>query len=817
MTVAFGQLLRRYRTAAGFSQEHLAGLARISVESVGALERGTRRAPYRDTVALIADALELDADERAALEAAANAARARGTRNAPAIEPPAPNPHLPLPSTSLVGREQDIAGITALLKTSRLVTITGSGGVGKTRVAIEVAARLPGQRLGDVRFVDLSRLTDGALVAGAVSASLGIPSDSANGIADLAQSLRSSQAFLVLDNCEHLIADVALLVSALLPSCPGIALLAASRERLAVSGEVVYRLPSLDLPADMPASLDQARAYAAIELFVQRSAAIDHTVAFRDADVSSIVDICRRLDGIPLALELAAARVAVLGLDAVRTRIREGIKLTTSLRNLPARQQTMQATIAWSYDLLSPHEQTVLRALSLFLGGCTLSAAESVCGVGEIAADTVAEHISSLVDKSLVNVVRTESLQRFTLLDSVRSFAFERLKEVGDVAFFSARHAEWMASFADWVDTSRAEFPERRLRTEVDPELENARAALTWALEQGTEGSAVIAGRIVGGLRTIWLTSGRYSECRRWAYAILDVIDDNRHPRVIAPLLRTLVQIAVGAELFALAERAMPVFESIGDRMGMTLLLSHVAHMHRRLGFLDEADAAIEEAGAIFAAADLPRLEPYTAFLNYRVQLRLDQGRYDEAFADLDEMGAILSSLGDDDALTLRLLRAEAESASGQNTAAIRGFEATIERAQNWPVPYTRILQRAYSDLAVLHALEGDIDSAHRAGREALRWTSGPLTLDDIRCALFEAIALIAALRGEAHTAAKLLGVSDAIINMGMGSNKSFYERPRARLIETLSKTLTPQEIERLRHEGSAFTLERALAEAQKV
>jgi hypothetical protein len=211
----------------------------------------------------------------------------------------------------------------------------------------------------------------------------------------------------------------------------------------------------------------------------------------------------------------------------------------------------------------------------------------------------------------------------------------------------------------------------------------------------------------------------------------------------------------------------------------------------------------------------LPRQQPYTAFLHYRVQIRLDQGRYDEAFADLDEMGAILNSLGDDDALTWRLLQAEAEFISGRTTAAIQGIEAAIERAQNWPVPYTRILQRAYADLAILHSLEGDIDSAHRAGREAFRWMSRVVNLDDVQGPLFEGIALIAALRGRAPIAAELLGVIDTIYSMGLSPTKAFSERCRALLIETLGKTLSPQEIERLRHRGSTFTMERALAEAQ--
>jgi predicted ATPase len=812
MSASFGQLLRRHRTNAGFSQEHLVGLAGLSVESIGALERGTRRAPYRDTVGVLADALKLDADDRAALEATANAARSRGARNVPVTEPPPPNPHLPLQSTSFIGRNDDIAGITALLEESRLATITGSGGVGKTRTAIEVASRLPASRWRDIRFVDLSRLTDGALVTAAIAAALELLGDGAANVPDLVASLRSSEALLVLDNCEHVIAEVALFVSAALASCPGLAFLASSRERLAVNGEVVYRLPSLTVPLDVGLTLAEARNYAAVELFVQRATAIDRSAAFDDATVPGIVEICRRLDGIPLAIELAAARVQTLGVAALGARLREGLALSGAARNLPSRQQTVEATIRWSYDLLEEHERLVLQRLSLFVGGFTLAAAESLRGVGGIAASDVADLVSSLVDKSLVNVARAENYVRFGLLDSVRSFAFDRLRETGDLALFSQRHAEWVAAFADWVDAERAKIPVRRLRTEVDPELENARAALTWTLEQQTEMGAVIAGRIVGGLRTIWLTSGLRAECRRWAHAILDLIDEDRHARVVAPLLRALVQIADSTELFALGERALPVFERIGDRMGVVLLLSHMSLRRHKLGFLDEADVAIEKAGAIFAAGDLPRLMPYTAFLDYRAQLRLEQGRYDEAFADIDEMGAILSSIGDVDALPWRILRANAEFAVGRTADAIRGLEDVVERARNLPVAHTRVLRQAHAELAIMHALAGDIDSAHLAAREALWRTMKVVTPDEEWQSLFRALALIAALRGQALLAAQLLGMLDAGIDWGTTARPA-----RAALIETITTTLSPQAIERAKTEGSAFTIERALAEAQKI
>jgi predicted ATPase/DNA-binding XRE family transcriptional regulator len=819
--LSFGQLLRQYRTAAGFSQEHLADLARLSVEAIGALERGTRRTPYRGTVALLAHALELSPDDRAKLEAAVDGGRARPSRNASDGQKAESKRRLPIQATSLIGRQREVAEIIGMLERSRLVTITGSGGVGKTRVALEVASLALSDHRPDIRFVDLSPISDGALVAETVAAALGRTSDETGSVDGLARALRSAQTFLVVDNCEHLIADAAHLVSTLLRTCPGVAFLTASRERLSVQGEAVYRLPSLDLPTEVPRDLDSARRYDAIELFVQRSAAIDHTIAFSDLDVGDICEICRRLDGIPLALELAAARVPRLGLASLRLRLDEGLALAGGSRDLPARQQTMRATITWSYDLLTPDERRLLERASVFAGGFTLAAAEVVCGADDIPRDAVADLIGSLVDKSLVNISRSEGLQRYVLLESVRSFAFERLHEADSVEVFRERHARWIADFADRVDASRAEFPEFRLRAEVDPELENARAAIAWALEQDSDAATVIAGRIAGGLRTIWLTSRRRSECRRFAAVILESIDEQRYPRVVAPLLRVLVQTSDGPELLALADRATAVFERIGDRLGLAVLYSHVASMHRRRGFLDEAEAAIEKGGAIFASGDLPRLMPYTAFLHHRLVLRSDQGRFAEAIADYEEGLRILNSLGDHDALDWKYLRSEVECNMGNFDVAIGMLDNIIKLAAKRPRLYARLLTEAYPSLAIFHILAGNFDAAYSAGREAVRRTISEPANREVLMVGILAMTVLAAVRGQMARAARLSGALDAYADVpssdGMSPGGPVIDKCRMLIDEMLRAALEPSVAERLRLEGRSLSIDMAIAEASQV
>ncbi len=810
MPETFGQLLRRYRAAAGFSQEHLAGLARISVESVGALERGTRRSPYRETVALLAEALKLDPAERANLKAAADRGRARSARKAGVEVQAVTNPTFPLQTTSFVGRGLELASIATLLEEHRLVTVTGSGGVGKTRVVIEVAARLPNARRDEVRFVDLSPLNDGRFVVGAVSASLGIsPADGVTAVDELVATLGSRQALIVLDNCEHLVADVALLVSAALRSCPNVSFLATSRERLAISGEVVYRLPSLEMPDRRPSGIEQARRYSAIELFVQRATMIDRSVEFADAGVDSLVAVCKKLDGIPLAIELVAARVSALGIETLRARLDQGLHVTGGGRNLPARQQTMFATIGWSYDLLDDLERTVLQRVSVFAGGFTLRAAEAVCAGESVEPDAVADILSSLVDKSLISVAHSEGHGRYSILDSVRSFARERLAAAGQAETLSLRHAEWLASFADWIDATRVGKTEPWLRAQTAPELENVRVALAWAFQDASRERALLAGRIVGGLRTIWLTSGRRGECENWAEAALTKLDEERDAQIAARLLRALVQAAQGDKELEWGKRAAMVFERVGDRMGTALLHCHLGNAYRRRGCLDEAEIELSRASELFA--DLPRMMPYTSFLQQRWQIHRDRGRYVQALSDIAEGIAIVNSLGDPDAYLWRLFSAEVRFAMGGLDEAIREAEAILDKVLLDGATYQREIHCTYSGLARFRFGAGDVHAGIVAAREALLCRRLFQGLDHDLAEAMHIAAIAAALRGDGRVAVKLwLAV------------ETHYDRTAARTLWDRDRSLMPASIQRLalaemdslRAQGAAQPLDAIIDEA---
>ncbi|HWT07297.1 MAG TPA: helix-turn-helix domain-containing protein, partial [Xanthomonadales bacterium] len=381
--IGFGTLLRSLRLAAGLSQETLAERARLSAESISALERGARRAPYRETVRLLADALDLTGTHRARLEAAA--VRPARPRTPGAKEPPH---NLPLALTSFHGRDRERAALQALLEDCRLITLIGPGGVGKTRLALETAAEHVKRFAGGVWFVDLAPLRSASPVAPAIAAVLHVRERAATPTekALVTKLQASGETLLVIDNCEHVLQSAARVVELLVSTCPGVHVLATSREPLRIGGERIFAVGPL---AQAPAE----------RMFVDRSAAVGGDIDLA-RDSASVASIIRRLDGLPLALELAAARLRSLSpqqiADALDARFQI---LTAGSRTALPRHQTLHATLEWSHDLLSQREREVFRRCSIFAGSWTLAAAQPVCAGGAVGERDVAECIMSLADK----------------------------------------------------------------------------------------------------------------------------------------------------------------------------------------------------------------------------------------------------------------------------------------------------------------------------------------------------------------------------------------------------------------------------------
>src|ERR1700722_3751615 len=395
----FSTLLRRFRVQAGLSQEMLAERAGVSVKTVAALETGTRRSPYQGTVTRLADALRLPRKTRATLAAAAVRPYRPRTRSDAAD---ATRHNLPPQVSSLVGRGALVAEIRALFARQRLVTLTGTGGIGKTRVALRVAEQLlPGFADG-IWFVDLSLVDDASRVAERVASTFGLEDvlGDARTISErLIASLRSQHVVVLLDNCEQVLPGVAELVSALLPACRHVKVLATSRERLNVPGEHTHPVPALAVPER--GTLGAAREFDSVRLFVERAGAVV-PFACDDASALLIADICRRLDGIPLAIELAAARVLDLSLHDIARHLDQRFRiLVDGARTAAPRQRTLSATIAWSVDALDPPQRELFTRLGIFANGWSLDSASKVCGdAGDTQLD-ILERLSALVEKSL--------------------------------------------------------------------------------------------------------------------------------------------------------------------------------------------------------------------------------------------------------------------------------------------------------------------------------------------------------------------------------------------------------------------------------
>jgi predicted ATPase len=513
----FGELLRRFRLVAGFSQEALAERAGLSVDAIAALERGRRSRPRPFTVRLLADALALEAADRAALiDASASQPAAAGAE--PAAATPAP---LPIALTTFVGREQELAELRRQLSVSRLLTLTGAGGTGKTRLAAELAAVLVRQDEGPVWFVALDSVHEADLVAQAVAAAVGVREEAGRSALEaVAQRLRDSDGLVILDNCEHLVTAVGVVAQRLLLGCPRVRLLATSRAVLDLPGELTWRVPSLRLPPpDPPADLETLAGVESVRLFVERAGLADPAFRLTGDNAPAVVGICRRLDGIPLALELAAARVRVLSASQVLARLEDAAGLLTGgSRMMVARQRTLRATIEWSYELLRPAEQRVFDRLSVFSGGFELEAAESVAG------DDVLDALTGLVDQSLVIAEPGPAGDmRFRLLEVLRQFGQARLEDRGESGDALFRHAGYHAELAEAAEPELMGADQARWMERVRQERDNVRAALAWSLRGGDDAAgAGPAGRMVLGLRLgaalwyFWYSDGALIEGRHW-------------------------------------------------------------------------------------------------------------------------------------------------------------------------------------------------------------------------------------------------------------------------------------------------------------
>ncbi len=790
---SFAELLVRHRLAAGLSQEALADRAQMSANAIGALERGKRRAPYRRTIALLAEALNLSAVDRAELEMASD--RARGRQSATKKQAPADN--LPVKLSSFINRNSEVAEIKSLLREHRLVTLTGSGGVGKTRCAIQVASQLLAEGLQEVRFVDLSPIRDDNFVASTIATVVEAPSAPVRDpLPSLPARLRHRSLLLVLDNCEHVIDGIASAAAVILQGCPGITILATSRERLAIDGERVYRLPALD-------------ATHALRLFSERATASDASFVLTSDGMRAGAEICSRLGGIPLAIELAATRAPTLGLETLNARLSEHV-LFTGGRDLPERQRTTLATIVWSYQLLRPTEQTLLRRLAIFRGGASLETTEAVCATGELVDENIPELLSRLVDKSLVDVQPASTPAWFTMLDSVHAFALEKLKESKEANEVARAHARWLATVCERAAERFTKDFRDSFLVEFAPLLDDARAALEWATSSANEQDAVIGAQIAGRLRGVWLLTNRRAELRAWIEALLPSVNEDQYPDVAALMLLALIQCTEGAVMSSAIDRAVRLFKSIGFTHGMILVHTRLAWQANANANFAEADAAIAHAFALAEGNAGTML--YAHILDLRATIHIAEGRTREARIDLQERARRLAA---NFGLTDPREHAHKEAMIALIEGNARESAELLERAIEYHVEHSRSPLEPLIDLVSVRLQLGDLVGAESAAHQALELVR--LEGSDLACWALQQMATIAVSRGEPIVAARLFGFVDGANARPGREDAAFGLASRKHLTASLRNELSLSVIEHYRQEGAALSIGQAISMAQGI
>jgi predicted ATPase/class 3 adenylate cyclase len=707
-----------------------------------------------------------------------------------AIETP-PN-NLPRQASSFVGRQTDVARVEDLLHAGPLVTLVGTGGVGKTRLALAAAAGMLADTREGVWFVDLAPLSDPALVPSAILSALDV--DQASGAPDIAMlvaHLKPRGLLLVLDNCEHLIARVAAVVSEILANCPQVSVLATSREALGVTGERLHRLSAL---ADAEA----------VELFAERAAAVSPSFRVNENNREAVASVCRRLDGIALAIELAAARIRTVSLDDLSRRLHLRA-LTGGPRDRQPRQQTMRALIDWSYELLEPRERGLFCDLAVFAGGFSLESAAGVWNAGD--EWEVVDGLTSLADKSLLVVdASDEPSRRYRLLEPLREYARERLDEGGTTAVALRRHAATFCAIADrgYVEWDTAPQPDWLPRLERD--LDNFRAGLEWAFDVGNDPRA--GAQIAGGTAPLFLRLSLLREGIGWCERALEIADDltaATRARLYYGSSMLYHNQGANAQALAAARRAADAYLEAGDERGLTRALSQVAH---HLGN-DSSDAKAIAERALRQARDLEDRRLLATTLQ-RCAFVYSPGEIAQARGYFEECVALFRTLGRDDE-TARALGAwaDAESTAGNPAAAVAiAREAMDLAADDGKVFVTNVLACCYLVL-------DDRASALPAAREAFQMAERSRHPIAAPCAILYLAALESEL--DARAAARLAGYAYARLRAVDWSLVGPDLVIDATLRANLDGALAADEVAALLAAGAQWTEEEAAANAARV
>jgi predicted ATPase/DNA-binding CsgD family transcriptional regulator len=647
--------------------------------------------------------------------------------------------HLPVQLTTFIGREAELSQLRDLLAENRLVTVAGAGGVGKTRVAIHVAAQVAREFGDGIWYVDLAPITDPDLVPIAAARSFGLPDQPGRSTMNtLTRFVDDRQMLVVVDNCEHLLDATAALVVELLAACSRLTLLATSREPIGVAGEVSWRVPSLSLADE------------AVELFTDRARHARADFAVSDDNAATVAEICRRLDGVPLAIELAAARVRALSLAEILDSLHDRFRLLTGgARTAVRRQQTLRASVDWSHALLTEPERVLFRRLAVFLGGFDLDSAQNVCGGGDVARYQVLDQLSMLVDKSLVVADDSGGRTRYRLLETVRQYALEKLGESGEADSVRARHRDYYTALAALLDAPAGSDYEQRIE-QADIEIDNLRAAFSWSRENS---DVELALALASSLQPLWQARGRLREGLTWFDTALTDLD--AHHLAVAPAVRARAladSAALGlwagaADSPDQAQQALAIAREVDDPALLARALTACGYI---ASYFDAEAAPAYLAEAIGLARALGDRLRLSQILVAQVVAALAARDPIAARAAAEEGRDLADAIGDRfDARRCRWYLGVAQLCQGDLAGAVAQFAAVADEAEAAHDEIWRVDSLVGRGIAL--AYQGDIAAARAAADAAVEAT---VEIGGLKAgAAYHALAIAALAAGDATTA----------------------------------------------------------------
>jgi predicted ATPase/DNA-binding winged helix-turn-helix (wHTH) protein len=723
-------------------------------------------------------------------------------------------PALPAEAARLIGREAELAELQNCIARNRLVTITGPGGIGKTRLAVALGNAVAEKFPGGARLIDLAPLTDASLVEGAAAAALGLRlTEEAAPVERICAALGNQPALLLFDNCEHLLNGVAHLIAALLHRCEAVSILATSQEPLRIEAETTYRLDPLALPPREASEVQELEQFGAVTLFIRRVEAADRHFRLGPDNSTAVAEICRCLDGIPLALEMAAARVPALGIEGLRLRLGERLRmLTTGARNAATRHRTLRDTVAWSYELLEPEDRAVFRRLGVFAGGFSAAAAVAVLASPEADEWSLLDALGRLIDKSLV-VAEPGEVPRYRLLETLRLFAVEQLAALGEHAAFLHRHAEYFErllaqAYDDWEDTDDALW-----LAHTGIELDNVRAALDWALEAPAAANLAIS--LAGSAGWLWDKIAPLAEGRRTLERAEALLRPNTPPEIEARLQRQIGNLWHASDrprALAALLRAEALYRGLGDVANLGATLALIGFVQTSLGASVAATEALREARAILEPSG--RRKSLLNVMSHLGVLAAVEGDMPAALDLFEQALQITRRYGDRDTEVIMLINlAEVEFNLGQIDAAVERAGAAV--AQLRGSGRQTDLGWALTNLATYLLISGRLPEAAQAAAEGLQLVR-PAGGFILRVCLLQ-WAVLAANSGRMLDAARLAGFVDAGFKQAGETFQPTEQRLRDALRARLETSVPPAKLAAAYAEGEAWSEPQATAFAVKL